>query len=43
MTKWIIEDWEFTIIVKEAEAKNCRLGFETRDTFTCQYEVPAGF
>jgi len=43
MTKWIIEDWEFTITVKEAEAKNCRLGFETGDTFSCQYEVPAGF
>jgi len=43
MTKWIIEDWEFTITVKEAEAKNCRLGFETGDTFSCQYEVPAVF
>ena len=43
MKRWIIEDWEFTITVKEGEAKNCRLGFETGDVFTCQYEVPSGF
>ena len=43
MKKWIVEDWEFTINVKEGEAKNCRLGFETGDVFACQYEVPSGF
>ena len=43
MKKWIVEDWEFTITVKEGEAKQCRLGFETGDVFTCQYEVPSGF
>lgn len=43
MKKWIVEDWEFTITVKEGEAKHCRLGFETGDVFTCQYEVPSGF
>lgn len=43
MKKWIIEDWEFTITVKEGKANNCRLGFETGDVFTCQYEVPSGF
>ena len=43
MKKLITEDWEFTITVKEGEAKYCRLGFETGDVFTCQYEVPSGF
>ena len=43
MKKWIIEDWEFTITVKEGEAEHCRLGFEKGDVFTCRYEVPTGF
>lgn len=43
MKKWIAEDWEFTITVLEGEARQCRLGFETGDEFTCRYEVPAGF
>ena len=43
MKKWIVEDWEFIITIKEGEAEHCRLGFETGDVFTCQYEVPSGF
>ena len=43
MKKWIVEDWEFTITVKKGKAEHCRLGFETGDIFTCQYEVPSGF
>ena len=43
MRKWIVEDWEFTITVKEGKAEHCRLGLETGDVFTCQYEVPGGF
>lgn len=34
MKKWIVEDWEFIIIVKEGEAKHCRLGFEKGDVFS---------
>ena len=43
MKKQIVEEWEFAITVKEGEVKHCRLGFETGDVFTCQYEVPSGF
>ena len=43
MNKWITEDWEFTVTVTQGEAKQCRLGFESGDEFTCQYEVPTGF
>lgn len=43
MNKWITEDWEFIITVKSGKAEHCRLGFETGDTFCCEYEVPAGF
>lgn len=42
MNKWISEDWEFTISVVSGKAEHCRLGFETGDTFQCQYEVPTG-
>ena len=47
MKKWYAEDWSFTIEVlrvgKEDKAEECRLGLECGDTFTCQYETPAGF
>ena len=41
MHKTIVEDWEFTVEVLSAGP--CRAGFEPGDTFTCQYECPAGF
>lgn len=43
MRKWVEEDWEFTVTVFKGEAEQCRLGFEQGDSFTCEYEVPAGF
>ena len=43
MRRWIVEDWQFTITVKEGKAEDCRLGFETGDAFTCEYAVPTGF
>jgi uncharacterized repeat protein (TIGR04076 family) len=47
MKKWYSEDWRFTIEVlqvgKENKAEECRLGLEVGDTFTCQFETPAGF
>ena len=33
MNKWILEDWAFTVEVVDGNAKNCRLGLETGDTF----------
>lgn len=41
--KWIQEDWTFEIAVKKGQSKDCRMGFEEGDTFSCQYECPAGF
>ena len=41
MKKVIVEDWEFTITV--IRGRDCRMGFEPGDTFTCRYECPAGF
>lgn len=41
MNKTIAEDWLFTITV--TEARDCRMGFESGDTFTCDYACPAGF
>lgn len=43
MNKWILEDWSFTVEVVDGNAKNCRLGFETGDTFCFEYETPKGF
>ena len=43
MKKWIAEDWEFKLTVTEGTAENCRLGFETGDTFVFRYECPANF
>ena len=43
MKKWMAEDWEFELTVAKGSAGNCRLGFETGDTFVFQYECPAGF
>lgn len=41
--KWIVEDWKFTFTVIDGISKNCRLGFEKGDKFSCQYEVPTGY
>lgn len=41
MKKWIVEDWEFTITVKEGEAEHCRLGFETGDVFSVNMKCRA--
>jgi len=47
MKSWYREDWHFTIEVlkvgKQDKAEECRLGLEPGDTFTCDYETPAGF
>lgn len=43
MNKWILEDWAFTVEVVGGNAKNCRLGLETGDTFCFEYETPQGF
>lgn len=43
MKKWIKEDWAFEITVTKGKAEECRMGFETGDRFTCEYECPAGF
>ena len=43
MNKWILEDWAFTVEVVDGNAKNCRLGLETGDTFCFEYETPQGF
>lgn len=43
MKKWIVEDWEFIITVKEGEAKHCSLGFEIGGVFTCQYELKQAY
>ncbi len=43
MNQWIQEDWEFVITVISGKSEDCRLGFETGDTFHCRYEVPTGF
>jgi len=42
MNKWILEDWEFELVVLEGLAKHCRLGLEEGDRFVFQYECPAG-
>lgn len=42
MKKWIVEDWEFELVVTDGLARNCRLGLETGDRFVFQYECPAG-
>ena len=42
MKKWIVEDWEFELVVTSGIARNCRLGFETGDKFVFQYECPTG-
>lgn len=43
MNKCILEDWVFTVEVVDGNAKNCRLGLETGDTFCFEYETPQGF
>jgi len=47
MKKWYPEDWRFKIEVlkvgKDNKAEECRLGLEPGDTFSCQFETPAGF
>lgn len=43
MHKWIVEDWQFTITVTSGKADDCRLGFESGDTFQCEYAVPTDF
>ena len=43
MNKWILEDWAFTVEVVDGNAKNCRLGLETGDTFCFEYETPQSF
>ena len=43
MRRWVVEEWQFTIAVKDGKAEECRLGFETGDTFCCEYAVPSGF
>ena len=43
MNKWILEDWAFTVEVVDGDAKNCRLGLETGDTFFFEQETPQGF
>ena len=47
MRKWYQEDWEFTIRVmavgKDNAPKNCRMGYEPGDSFTCQYGCPEDF
>lgn len=43
MRKWIIEDWEFKIVVTKGKAEECRMGFEAGDEFSCTYECPTGF
>lgn len=43
MQKWMAEDWKFEITVKDGIPRNCRLGFETGDTFIFQYECPTDF
>lgn len=43
MKKWIIEDWEFEIVVTRGDVDHCRMGFEIGDKFSCKYECPTGF
>lgn len=41
MKKTVVEDWTFDISV--TAVRECRMGFEAGDTFTCGYACPAGF
>ena len=43
MRKWLTEDWAFDLVVINGQASTCRLGLETGDTFTFEYETPANF
>ncbi|MFZ3069936.1 MAG: TIGR04076 family protein [Anaerolineaceae bacterium] len=47
MKKCYPEEWAFAIEVlrvgKENKVEECRIGFEIGDTFTCEYDTPAGF
>ena len=46
MNKWYAEEYEFAVTVvsvgKDGKPQNCRNGHEIGDTYTCEYECPAG-
>ena len=47
MKKWYSEEWSFTTQVLAVGSKDshrdCRMGLEPGDSFTCAYECPQGF
>ena len=43
MKHWMEEDWIFRITVLRGEARQCRIGLEQGDSFTCTYACPGDF
>jgi len=47
LKKWFSENWEFIIEVKkvgiDGDPRNCRIGLEEGDLFSCEYAPPENF